>query len=281
MPAPPLWKVSIALEKPAAPDMASLLELASAPQAVLIVEEPFGPGAVVEALYTDEPDAAFLSRLAGRQVTAEPLPNQDWIKLSQEGLPPVRAGRFFVYGAHDAGAVPASVIALRIEAGLAFGTGHHETTALCLAVLSDLSRRRRFAKVLDLGCGTGLLAIGAVKLWKHKVIASDIDPVAIEVTRENARLNGVGGMVSAFAADGLTHKGLAGPFDLIIANILAGPLTRLARQIVAKLEPGGTLVLSGLLRNQEKMLLSFYQGLRLTSIRRDGPWSALVLERPY
>jgi len=281
MPAPPLWKVSIALEKAAAPDMASLLELASAPQAVLIVEEPFGPGAVVEALYTDEPDAAFLSRLAGRPVIAEPLPDQDWIKLSQEGLPPVRAGRFFVYGAHDAGAVPASVIALRIEAGLAFGTGHHETTALCLAVLSDLSRRQRFAKVLDLGCGTGLLAIGAVKLWKHKVIASDIDPVAIEVTRENARLNGVGGMISAFAADGLTHKGLAGPFDLIIANILAGPLTRLARGIVAKLEPGGVLVLSGLLRNQEKMLLSFYQGLRLASIRRDGPWSALVLERPY
>jgi ribosomal protein L11 methyltransferase len=280
MPAPPLWKVSIGLEKTAAPDMASLLELASAPQAVLIVEEPFGPGAVVEALYTDEPDAAFLSRLAGRLVTAEPLPDRDWIKLSQEGLPPVRAGRFFVYGAHDAGAVPASVIALRIEAGLAFGTGHHETTALCLAVLSDLAKQRRFAKVLDLGCGTGLLAIGAVKLWKHKVIASDIDPVAIEVTRQNARLNGVGGMVSAFAADGLTHKGLAGPFDLIIANILAGPLTRLARQIVAKLEPGGVLVLSGLLRNQEKMLLSFYQGLRLASVRRDGPWSALVLERP-
>jgi len=280
MPTPPLWKVSLALEKTQAPDMASLLELASAPQAVLIVEEPFGPGAVVEALYTDEPDAALLSRLAGRPVTAEPLPDQDWIKLSQQGLPPVRAGRFFVYGAHDAGAVPAGVIALRIEAGLAFGTGHHETTALCLAVLSDLSRRRRFARVLDLGCGTGLLAIGAVKLWKHKVIASDIDPVAIEVTRQNARLNGVGGMVSAFAADGLTHKALAGPFDLIIANILAGPLTGLARQIVAKLEPGGVLVLSGLLRNQEKMLLSFYQGLRLRNVRRDGPWSALVLERP-
>ena len=157
MPAPPLWKVSIGLEKTAAPDMASLLELGSSPQAVLIVEEPFGPGAVVEALYTEEPDAAFLCRLAGRAVTVEPLPDQDWIKLSQEGLPPVRAGRFFVYGAHDAGNVPHGVIPMRIEAGLAFGTGHHETTALCLAVLSDLARRRRFARVLDLGCGTGLL----------------------------------------------------------------------------------------------------------------------------
>ena len=155
-----------------------------------------GPGAVVEALYTDEPDAALLSRLAGRAVTVEPLPDQDWIKLSQEGLPPVRAGRFFVYGAHDAGAVPHGVIPMRIEAGLAFGTGHHETTALCLAVLSDLAKRRRFANVLDLGCGTGLLAIGAAKLWKQKVIASDIDPVAIDVTRRKcARLNGVAALV--------------------------------------------------------------------------------------
>src|SRR6202042_3838450 len=97
---------------------------------------------VVEALYADAPDAAYLSRIAGRAVTVEPLPDQDWIKLSQEGLPPVRAGRFFVYGAHDAGQVPPGVIPIRIEAGLAFGTGHHETTALCLAAMSDLAKRR-------------------------------------------------------------------------------------------------------------------------------------------
>src|SRR6202789_72854 len=142
MPAPPLWKASIALEKMRAPNMASLFELASEPQAVLIVEEPFGPGAVVEALYTDEPDGALLTRLAGETVTVDPLPDQDWIALSQEGLPPVRAGRFFVYGAHDAGIVPDGVIPIRIEAGMAFGTGHHETTALCLSVLSDLARKR-------------------------------------------------------------------------------------------------------------------------------------------
>ncbi|HWY62519.1 MAG TPA: 50S ribosomal protein L11 methyltransferase [Rhizomicrobium sp.] len=280
MPAPPLWKASVALEKHAAPDMASLLELASSPQAVLIVEEPFGPGAAVEALYTDEPDAAFLSRLAGQAVTVEPLPDQDWIKLSQEGLPPVRAGSFFVYGAHDSGQVPHGVIPMRIEAGLAFGTGHHETTALCLGVLSDLARRRAYRKVLDLGCGTGLLAIGAAKLWKRNVVASDIDPVAVEVTRENARKNGVAPLVRAVTADGLANPALAGAHDLIIANILAGPLTRLAPQIVAGLAPGGTLVLSGLLTNQEKMLLSFYHKLRLRQGHRDGPWSALVLEKP-
>jgi ribosomal protein L11 methyltransferase len=281
MPQPPLWKASVALDKQSAPDMASLLELASEPQAVLIVEEPFGPGAVVEALYTEEPDAVFLSRVAGRAVMVEPLPDQDWIKLSQEGLPPVRAGRFFVYGAHDAGVVPHGVIPMRIEAGLAFGTGHHETTALCLAVLSDVARRRVFRNVLDLGCGTGLLAIGAAKLWKQPVLASDIDPVAVEVTVENARSNGVAPLIRGVVADGLTNPLLAagGPYDLIIANILAGPLTRLAPQIVKALKPGGTLVLSGLLHNQEAMILSFYHRLRFLGRRREGPWSALVLEK--
>ena len=279
---PPLWKAHITLAKAEASDMASLLELASAPQAVLIAEEPFGPTATVEALYTEEPDPAYLSKIAGQPIIVEPLPDQDWIRLSQEGLPPVRAGRFFVYGAHDAGIVPHGVIPMRIEAGMAFGTGHHETTALCLAVLSDLAKLRAFGNVLDLGCGTGLLAIGAAKLWRKPVLASDIDPVAIEVTDENAQSNGVAPLVRALVADGLTHPALAAkaPFDLIIANILAGPLTHMAVQISAALAPGGVLVLSGLLHNQENMILSFYHRLRFVARHRDGPWSALVLEQP-
>jgi ribosomal protein L11 methyltransferase len=149
-------------------------------------------------------------------------------------------------------------------------------------VLSDLARKQRFTHVLDLGCGTGLIAIGAAKLWKRPVLASDIDPVAIEVTDENAGLNGVGPLIQSVVADGLTHPALAAgaPYDLIVANILAGPLTFLARQIAAALAPGGTLVLSGLLHNQENMILSFYHPLRLIRRWRDGPWSALVLERP-
>jgi ribosomal protein L11 methyltransferase len=194
----------------------------------------------------------------------------------------VRAGRFFVYGAHDAGTVPHGVIPMRIEAGMAFGTGHHETTALCLSVLSDLARVRRFRNVLDLGTGTGLLAIGAVKLWRLPVMASDIDPVAVEITRENARANGVAPLVQAVTADGLDNPALKrrAPYDLIIANILAGPLTRLAPSIAAALAPGGVLVLSGLLRDQENLVTSFYKGLRFLGRQRMGPWSALVFEKP-
>ena len=279
---PPLWKASVALTKSDAADVSAALELDGSAQAVLIVEEPFADGAVVEALYTDEPDAAYLSRIAGRGITVEPLPDQDWIRLSQEGLPPVRAGRFFVYGAHDAGQVPHGVIPIKIEAGLAFGTGHHETTALCLEAMSDIARERSFRNVLDLGTGTGLLAIGAVKLWKRRVMASDIDPVAVGVARENAVANDVGPWVAAATADGLASPILsrAAPYDLLIANILAGPLTRLAPEIVKSLSPGAVLLLSGLLNNQEKLVASFYRDLRFVGARRSGPWSALVLEKP-
>ena len=279
---PPLWKASVSLSKTEASDVSAALELEGSAQAVLIAEEPFADGAVVEALYTEEPDAAYLSRITGRAITVAPLPDQDWIRLSQEGLPPVRAGRFFVYGAHDAGTVPHGVIPMKIEAGLAFGTGHHETTALCLAALSDLARERSFRNVLDLGCGTGLLAIGAAKLWKRRVLASDIDPVAVEVTRDNARANGAGPLVAAVTADGLTSPVLANaaPYDLLIANILAGPLTQLAPAIQKALAPGAVLLLSGLLNNQEKLVTSFYQNLRFVGARRAGPWSALVLEKP-
>jgi ribosomal protein L11 methyltransferase len=281
---PPLWKASVALTKAQAPDVVAAFEL-TGPQAVLIAEEPFEDEATVEALYAQMPDGDLLSKLAGREVRVILLPDQDWIKLSQKGLPPVRAGRFFVYGAHDKGKVPPGVIPLRIEAGMAFGTGHHETTALCLAVLSDLAKRRRFANVLDLGCGTGLLAIGAAKLWRRRVLASDIDPVAVEITRENAAINGEAPWVRAVMADGLTQPAIArrAPFDLIVANILAGPLTRLAPTIAGALAPGGVLVLSGLLHWHANLVVAFYRphGLILRAVRRDGAWSALILERPH
>ncbi|MBV8801150.1 MAG: 50S ribosomal protein L11 methyltransferase [Alphaproteobacteria bacterium] len=280
---PPLWKAEVALAKRETADVAAAFEL-TGPQVVLIAEEPFADSAMVEALYCEMPDGDLLTRLAGRPVHVALLPDIDWIKLSQQGLPPVRAGRFFVYGAHDQGEVPLGVIPIRIEAGLAFGTGHHETTALCLAMLSDLAKRRRYTNVLDLGCGTGVLAIGAAKRWRCYVVASDIDPVAVEVTRANARANGTGPLVSAVGADGLANPFVAGraPYELILANILAEPLTRLAPSIARSLAPGGSLMLSGLLHWQENLVLSFYRphALVLRHIRRDGPWSGLLLERP-
>jgi ribosomal protein L11 methyltransferase len=281
---PPLWKATVPSTKSEAQDIVAAFELGTSPQAVLINEEPFADRAVVEALYTAMPDGNLLTKLAGKEVHVALLPDIDWIKLSQEGLPPVRAGRFFVYGAHDAGVVPHGVIPIRIEAGLAFGTGHHETTALCLRVLSDLSKKHRFANVLDLGCGTGLLAIGAAKLWRRPVLASDIDVVAVEVTKENASANGEAPLIRALTADGLTHPVLAkqAPYDLIIANILASPLTKLAPEIAKALAPGGMLILSGLLEWQENLVLSFYRPhrLQLRNARRAGVWSALTLERP-
>jgi ribosomal protein L11 methyltransferase len=281
---PPLWKASVVIAKVDAPNLAAAFELAPPrPQAVLIAEDPFRDEATVEALYGVMPDGELLTRLAGREVRVALLPDLDWIRLSQEGLPPVRSGRFFVFGAHDAGKAPAGVIAIRVEAGMAFGTGHHETTALCLLALSDLGKRRRFAKVLDLGCGTGVLAIAAAKLFRCKVIASDIDPTATAVAHANIRENGEAPFVETTTADGLVDPRLArrAPYDLIVANILASPLTLLAPQISRALERRGIAILSGLLTWQETLVLSFYrtQGLVLRRRLRDGPWSALVLER--
>ncbi len=282
---PPLWKASVTLPKAEAPDVVALFELAPpTPQAVLIAEDPFGPDATVEALYQPEPDVALLSRLVGRTIDVELLPDEDWIRASQEGLPPVRAGRFFIYGVHDEGKVPPGPISLRIEAGLAFGTGHHETTALCLLALSQVARFLTPRAILDLGCGTGVLAIAAAKLWRRPVLATDIDPVAIEVASGNARANGAGPSVRFAVADGGIHPAIreSAPYDLILANILASPLTRLATGIAGVLAPGARLVLSGILRNQENLILSYYrpQGLILEKSLRNGPWSALVLRRP-
>ena len=282
---PPLWKASVTVGKDRSADIAAVFELAPpAPQAVLIAEDPFGPDATIEALYQEQPDATLLSALAGQSVSVEPLPDQDWIRLSQLGLAPVRAGRFFLYGAHDAGRVPDGVIPIRIEAGLAFGTGHHETTTLCLEAITLLGRTRRPKRILDLGCGTGVLAIACAKVWGRQVLASDIDPVAVQVARDNARMNDEGALVRAIWADGLTSPAIrqSAPYDLIVANILAGPLRQLAPAVCAALAPRGAVVLCGLLRDQELQAEDRYraQGLVHRKALRKGPWSALVLVRP-
>jgi ribosomal protein L11 methyltransferase len=280
----PLWKASTRGAHDEIERLSTLFELTPepSPQSVIVLTHPHEDDAVIEAYYTEAPDGDALNAIFDRPVTVEALPDQDWVKLSQEGLPPVRAGRFFVYGAHDKGRVPANAIALGIDAGVAFGTGHHETTSGCLLALEWMKRTGMApGNALDLGCGTGVLALGAHRLWCIPVVASDIDPQAIDVTRENLRLNGGQMAVRAVVAEGFAHPaiGAGAPYDLIIANILAGPLTQLAPGIRSHLAPGGRVVLSGLLRTQELMVLSFYRalGLRLERRWRLGPWSVLLL----
>ncbi|HEX6866559.1 MAG TPA: 50S ribosomal protein L11 methyltransferase [Caulobacteraceae bacterium] len=216
------------------------------------------------------------------KVTVEPLADEDWLAMSLSGLPPVRAGRFFVYGLHDRGAVPPSAVALRIEAGAAFGTGHHGTTVGCLAAFDDLLKAQRFPRVLDVGAGTGVLAIAAAKTGSQVAVGTDVDGPSVRIARENAAVNGAGARF--VHASGLSHRLVSdhGPYDLVFANILAPPLVALAQDIRGALKPGGVAILSGLLRTQERRVKAAYlsRGFRLVRrIHRDA-WATLVLQRP-
>ena len=216
-------------------------------------------------------------------LTEQPLPDIDWVAESLKGLAPVPAGRFFVHGAHDRGNVPATAMALEIDAGVAFGTGHHGTTRGCLLALQHIARTRRPRRALDVGCGTGVLAIAAARLWRIPVIASDLDPLAAATTAANARRNRTTPFVRPLAAPGVRHSAIRAhaPYDLVMANILAGPLKRMAGEISATVAPGGYLVLSGLLHHQENMLLAAYRprGLELTRRIHIEGWSTLVLRK--
>lgn len=220
---------------------------------------------------------------AGQQVEAETLPEVDWVARSLEGLKPVRAGRFFVHGSHDRHLRPAGGIAIEIEAGMAFGTGHHGTTAGCLEMIERVVRRERPRNALDVGTGSGVLAIAIARMAHIPVYATDIDPVATRVARENVRLNGALGFVEAVTATGFRHPIFAarGPFDLIVANILARPLMKLAPDMARHLAATGSIILSGILDGQRDAVLASYvgQGFRhVTTLHREG-WSTLHLRR--
>jgi ribosomal protein L11 methyltransferase len=193
----------------------------------------------------------------------------------------VRAGRFFVYGAHDAGRAPVNAVALRIEAGAAFGTGHHGTTVGCLAAFDQVLKARRFDRVLDVGTGTGVLAIAAARTGSRVVRGSDIDTVSVRIARENARINRA--RAHFVPADGLAHRAIADaePYDLVFANILARPLIRLARPIARALRPGGRVILSGLLRVQEREVRAAYLARGFVFERRlhRDAWATLVMRR--
>jgi ribosomal protein L11 methyltransferase len=217
------------------------------------------------------------------KVEREVLPDIDWIAKSLEGLKPVRAGRFLVHGSHDADKVGPNDIGILIEAGQAFGTGHHGTTAGCLNMIGDVLKSRSVTNALDLGTGSGVLAIATHRLARIPVVATDIDPVAVRVARENARINGVTSGIHLATAPGFHHAVFRqhGPFDLIIANILARPLMKLAPELVEHISDSGTVVLSGILASQRWKVISAYNGAGLKHMRTTwmNGWVTIELRR--
>ena len=296
------WKVSLPCTRAEAErlkeDITAFALLDSPPTLMTSEGDPAQPDQWrLDAYFDEEPTEADLALLRSLVPSAadvapvvERVGKQDCVSLSQEGLEPIHAGRFFVHTPAHRTAGPSEGIMLEIDAGRAFGTGHHETTTGCLLAIDGLKRDgANFSNILDLGTGTGLLAFAARRLWPAaRVIASDIDPVAIDVARENALANAIGtgrarGQIELVVAAGLRHQRLRtrAPFDIILANILAGPLIDLAPAIATALAPGGVLILAGLLDLQAASVTAAYRRQGLTPLQRimRGEWPTLVLRK--
>ncbi|GGD35514.1 50S ribosomal protein L11 methyltransferase [Sinisalibacter lacisalsi] len=268
---------------------AALEDLDPAPTGVGVFEVEDGSGLwEVGGYFTEAPDEIALALLAkvhgAGDFTVSELPETDWVAHVKRALSPVEAGRFFVYGSHDADRVPAGKVALRIEAAMAFGTGHHGTTLGCLSALDALVTQGLVKRnIADIGCGTAVLAMAAAKVWPRPVIASDIDAVAVDVARANIEANGLSERVHAIEAAGFDHPDLAAaaPFDLVFANILKGPLLALAPEMAVHVAPGGHAILSGILNHQADEVVAAYkaQGFVLASRAEYGDWTTLVLTR--
>jgi len=263
-----------------------------------LIPEPTGVGVFevedgsglweVGGYFIDAPDIGGLDLLAAtfnaKPFVVSEIPETDWVAHVRRELAPVEAGRFFVYGSHDADQVPDECEPLLIEAAMAFGTGHHGTTLGCLRALDRLANEGFFGKsVADIGCGTAVLAMGAARIWTGDVIASDIDEVAVDVARVNVSANKLEGRVHCVEAAGFDNPELsaAGPFDLIFANILKGPLIMLAPEMCANLERDGYLILSGLLNEQADEIIEVYarSGANLVHHEVIGEWSSLTLRK--
>ena len=265
----------------------ALERMAPEPTGIGVFEMEDGSGLwEIGAYFTEAPDEAGLALLAAafkaKPFVVSELPETDWVAHVRRELAPVEAGRFFVYGSHDAEKVPAGAEPLLIEAAMAFGTGHHGTTLGCLLALDALiSDGFAPETVADIGCGTAVLAMAAARIWEAKIIASDIDRVAVDVAEANLRANDLENRVDCIEAAGFDHPALsdAAPFDLIFANILKGPLIALAPDLSRHNSPGGFAILSGILNEQADQVIEVYQANGYNLVSRKGivDWTTLVL----
>jgi ribosomal protein L11 methyltransferase len=284
-----LWSIKLALQGKPAENMRLALEGALEPfgEAMSSFETDNGKGWLIEVIGERKPAArdvaAALKPLGKHHAEIGRVPDKDWLAESRRGLPEFKAGPFFFYGSHFKGKVPKNMIGLEIDAGMAFGTGRHETTRGCLLAVAKLAKTRKFKKPLDVGTGTGILAFGVARLCKVNVLAGDNDTDAVRVARENAKVNKLGKQVRILRSDGYRAKAIrdGAPYDLVTANILANPLIELAPDLARVLAKNGRAVLSGLLREQEKDVLAAHQdaGLALDFRLRLGDWSVLVLKK--
>ena len=291
-----LWRIETEVPAVARPVVEDFLEQRCV--AVMAFEIADGVAWRVEGFTGAEPDGSALARdLAGALAAAgmapparlgcEQVAPRDWLADNLASFPPLEIGRYFIHGSHFEARPPAGKLAIRLDPGTAFGSGEHATTAACLEAIDGLARRRQARRPLDMGCGSGILAVAMAKTWRVPVVASDLDPEAARVTAVNARRNGVGGWVRARCGRGFELPAVRrdGPYDLICANILARPLIAMAGALTRNLRPaadgGGTAVLPGLLERDGNWVAQAYRshGLRLSRrIVRDG-WTTLVMER--
>lgn len=284
-----VWRVAVTVPQAAAPSF----EAAMQSLAASVVSLDAGDGRwCVQGLSSRPPEraalalalnlAAVASDLPAPEVTIEPVAEEDWLARGLKDLPPLCIGPFFVHGAHVSEQPPQGSIALQIEAGMAFGSGHHASTAGCLEALARL-RHRPVGQVLDVGCGSGILGVAAAKLWRCPVLAVDIDPDAVAETKISARVNGVAPHLRALRVDGVDHPRVraAAPFDLVVANILARPLKRLAPGLRKIVGAGGWVILGGFIAADALQVAAPYRALGLTpiGIRSAAGWATLMLQQ--
>ena len=288
--AKPVWKIEVVTTAAAQPSLSQAIE--DSCDALMAFEMTPGGPWQIQGLTMDEPDeAAIRARLAAAartfdlpapQTIIERLPDVDWLARNRRSFPPIRAGRYFVYGTHYEGAVPPGTVGIQLDASLAFGSGEHATTRGCLLAIDRLARSRRgVRRVLDLGCGSGILSLAAAKTWQARVLAADIDRDSVRLARENARDNGVSPRrMRVRWSDGLGRLGRR-RCGLVLAKILARPLRRLSRDLSRAVAPGGVLVLSGLLASQAADIVAAYryQGLYLRYQAMIAGWRIVVMER--